>query len=192
MLSADLKAQTRPHHDAAEASPAMQAVMADDLTRDAYRDHLTRLLAFYGPTEAALADVAGLAETLPDLGARLVKTKWLKEDLAVLGQAATAPTAQAPPLDVARALGALYVIEGSTLGGRIIARHLHDALGVTADAGARFYLSYGDQRGPRWTAFKQALDQFGADHPGQTDRVVASASDTFDALREQMAVPLAA
>ncbi len=192
MLSADLKARTRPHHDAAEASPAMQAVMSDNLTRDVYRDHLARLLAFYAPTEAALADVAGLADVLPDLDARLVKAGWLREDLAALGHEATAPAGQASSLDVGRALGALYVIEGSTLGGRLIARHLERTLGVSADAGARFYLSYGDERGDRWTALKQALDRFGADHPGQTDLVVASAAGTFDALRAQMDASLAA
>ena len=197
MLSADLKARTRPHHDAAEASPAMQAVMSDGLTRDVYRDHLARLLAFYAPAESALAGVAGLAGVVPDLDARLVKADWLREDLAALGAEAPGPEAPASPapvapFDVARALGALYVIEGSTLGGRLIARHLERTLGVSAHAGARFYLSYGDERGERWTALKQALDRYGADHPGQADLVVASAADTFDALRTQMDASLAA
>lgn len=192
MLSDDLKARTRTHHDAAEASPAMQAVMSDDLTRDAYRDHLTRLLAFYSPTEAALAEVDGLGAVLTDLGARLGKADWLRQDLDVLGMGDSAPSAHVPDFSVAQALGTLYVIEGSTLGGRLIARHLEQTLGVTEDTGARFYLSYGGERGERWKAFKSALDQFGTDHPDQADDVVSAAGDAFDVLTTWMAVPLAA
>lgn len=192
MLSDTLKARTRSHHAAAEASPAMQAVMSDDLSRDAYRDHLTRLLAFYAPNESALAQVDGLDTVLPDLNERLGKAEWLRQDLDVLGTGDAAPHAHAPHLDVARALGTLYVIEGSTLGGRLIARQLESSVGVTADSGARFYLSYGENRGDRWKAYKSALNQFGADHPERADDVVEAASDAFDALRDGMAVPLAA
>ena len=192
MLSDDLKARTRTHHDAAEASPAMQAVMADDLTRDAYRDHLTRLLAFYDALEPALAEVDGLGAVLPDLGDRLGKADWIRQDLDVLGAGDSAPTARAPAFDVAQALGALYVIEGSTLGGRLIARQLGQSIGVTAESGARFYHSYGDDRGERWKTYKAALNQFGADHPERVDDAVAAAADTFDVLRTWMAVPLAA
>ena len=40
---------------------------------------------------------------------------------------------------VASALGALYVIEGSGLGGRVIGRHLAENLGVKAGAGGSFF-----------------------------------------------------
>ena len=60
MLSDALRTRTRPHHDAAEASPAMQAVVSDGLTREAYREHLARLLPFTAGTEAALGAVPGL------------------------------------------------------------------------------------------------------------------------------------
>lgn len=192
MLSAHLKAQTRPHHDRAEASPAMQAVVSPRLTRAAYRDHLARLLAFYGPTEAALADVDGLADVLPDLAERLVKTEWLRDDLDRLGGGVEVPEARAPAWTVPEALGVLYVVEGSTLGGRIIARELARSVGVTPDDGGRFYASYRDDRGARWTAFKSALDAYGEAHPEASDDAVRAASDTFDVLRTWMEAPVPA
>lgn len=192
MLSALLKTRTRDHHDRAEASPAMQAVVSPDLTRAGYRDHLARLLAFYGPTEAALARVDGLREALPDLDDRLVKAAWLREDLDRLGDAPDLPAAPAPAWTAPEALGALYVIEGSTLGGRIIARELERSVGVTPDAGGRFYASYGDARGPMWTAFKEALDRLGDARPEAVDDVVRAAGDTFDVLRTWMEAPVPA
>jgi len=161
MLSDDLKAQTRPQHDAAEASPAMRAVMSDALTRSEYRDHLARLLGFYAPLEPALGAVDGLRDWLPDLDQRLVKAGWLADDLRAFDDGPMAPAGHAPPLTPASALGALYVVEGSTLGGRLIERHLHRTLGVTPASGARFYHSYGEERGARWITFKAALDAFG-------------------------------
>ena len=190
MLSALLKSRTRGHHDRAEASPAMQAVVSPDLTREGYRDHLARLLALYGPTEAALAEVDGLREALPDVAQRLVKTAWLREDLDRLGGVPDLPEAHAPDWTVPEALGALYVIEGSTLGGRIIARELARSIGVTPEAGGRFYASYGDARGPMWTAFKGALDRLGESRPEAVDDVVRAASDTFDVLRTWMEAPV--
>ncbi|MEM1118017.1 MAG: biliverdin-producing heme oxygenase [Bacteroidota bacterium] len=192
MLSALLKSQTQPYHDQAESSPAMQAVIAPDLTREAYRDHLVRLLAFYGPTEAALADVDGLADVLPDLPERLVKTAWLRADLDRLGGAGEAPSAHAPAWSVAEALGVLYVIEGSTLGGRSIARELERSVGVTPEAGGQFYASYRGDRGPRWKTFKAALNAHGEAHPEAADDTVRAAADTFDTLRIWMAMPLPA
>lgn len=191
MLSERLKSDTQAHHHAAEASPAMQAVMDDRLTRGAYRDHLARLLAFYRATEAALAETPGLADLVPDLDARLVKSQWLRDDLARLGAGPAAPRADVPRFSLAQALGTLYVVEGSTLGGRLIARQLSRSVGVGPEDGARFYHSYGDARGERWTGFKAALDAWGQAHPDKADEAIQAAADAFDAFRAWMALPLA-
>ena len=192
MLSSDLKARTREHHDRAEALPAMQAVVSPDLTRDVYRDHLVRLLGFFGPVEKALAHVDGLSGWLPDLDARLVKTGWLRSDLDDLGGGTRPPEAPAPSWSLAEAFGALYVIEGSTLGGRIISRELKRSVGVTSEHGGRFYASYGDERGDRWTAYKAALDQYAERHPEAVDAVVHAAGDTFDAFGDWLQISLEA
>jgi len=48
-----------------------------------------------------------------------------------------------------RAFGVLYVLEGSTLGGRHIALALEKRLGLTAGNGAMFFNAYGDLLMPR-------------------------------------------
>ena len=78
--------------------------------------------------------------------------------------------------------GLTYVLEGATLGGRVISRHIERVLGLDAAHGARFFHGYGEQTGAMWKAFRAALSAF-ADQPTQEDQVVASAIATFAALR---------
>ena len=75
----------------------------------------------------------------------------------------------------ARALGALYVLEGSALGGRVIAGMIGKQIGL------RDSLSFFNGDGPatdqRWMTFKNYLDQPCFDH--QRKDILTAAQDTF-------------
>ena len=84
-----------------------------------------------------------------DLAARR-RSALLLDDLAFLG--APAAPLPAPPVlpalrSAAQALGCLYVTEGSTLGGRELARRLDHLLPPGSDAGRRFLLGHGARHG---------------------------------------------
>jgi heme oxygenase len=83
--------------------------------------------------------------------------------------------------DRAAAFGALYVVEGSTLGGTIIARQVERSLGFTAGAGCSYFRSYGAALGPMWKAFGRRL--LDLSDPAFDDRAVASANRTFETMR---------
>jgi len=75
-------------------------------------------------------------------------------------------------------MGCLYVVEGSTLGGRHLARRL-DRLLPTSDTAGRTFLLAGT--GPdhiRWRDFCVALDACGAD-PASRAEMVAGAMEAF-------------
>jgi heme oxygenase len=75
-----------------------------------------------------------------------------------------------------QALGALYVIEGSTLGGSIISKMMVKAL-PGDDLGLSFFNSYGEDTIRMWQVFKQSLDnEF---NKTDQDEVIRSANDTF-------------
>lgn len=77
--------------------------------------------------------------------------------------------------DHASAIGALYVLEGSTLGGKIIAKTISGKLG-SAEA-LDFFSGYREETGPMWKKFTQYLE-----HPKNNDMaetVVHSATQTF-------------
>ena len=81
----------------------------------------------------------------------------------------------------------MYVFEGATLGGVMVARHVEDTFGFRDGVGYSFHRSYGPRVGEMWRAFGKVLLDVAAgtgerDPHAAADEIVAGASDTFDAL----------
>ena len=176
-LLARLRAETRPCHDAVEANPFNRALAAGTVTA---ADTARFLAAMYGvvrPYEARLraqSAAFGPAWELP----RRYRADLILADLPRLGYPATPPDCPAlPPLATrAQLLGAMYVLEGSTLGGQVIARQLAKA-GIAAHA---YFAGRGDQTGPLWRAFCQQLEAAGDDE--DSAEIVRSAITVFQTL----------
>ncbi len=72
----------------------------------------------------------------------------------------------------------MYVLEGATLGGQFIARHVERALGLAGGRGYSFFRGYGEDTGRMWRSFREEL---GDRAPAlEADEIVASACGTFD------------
>lgn len=185
-----LKEGTSAHHRALEQQ---MLVLDAGLTRSAYRQLLRVQLGFYEPLELLLCAAPGWADIDLDYGPRH-KSPRLVHDLQVLGdspqQIASLPRcAQLVPLDTpARLLGCLYVIEGATLGGRIITRHLQAHFGITPASGAVFFDGYGATTGSHWKAFCAVVTDHADRVATAADRqqMVQSAAQTFDSLQRWM------
>jgi heme oxygenase len=113
-----------------------------------------------------------------------IKAQWLRADLTSLGvpeeEIAALPQLGSWPslVSPADAMGALYVLEGATLGGRMILSQLTPELGVTAQCGAQFFASYGVETGAKWRDFLAALAPFG-EMTYEAARVEQAAQATF-------------
>ena len=182
-----LKAQTAPHHARVEG---LLDLMRPDLTLARLRWWVERFygfLAAWEPRAAAVARGTALAE---DVASR-AKTHRLVADLRELDltakQIAALPLCDAlPPLrDVPDLLGQMYVLEGSTLGGAVIARHVERTLGLSGGTGYSYFQSYGLATAARWRSFKQTL----VDHSDliHDHRIIDSACGAFDALHNWLA-----
>jgi heme oxygenase (biliverdin-IX-beta and delta-forming) len=77
------------------------------------------------------------------------------------------------------AIGAMYVFEGSTLGGAVIARHLEARLGLRTVEGRRYFTPYGGHTGAMWRAFKARIEARVGDDRAGRDAIVAAADATF-------------
>lgn len=159
---------------------------ADATTAD-YRDHLTRLWGFVAPMEERLTAACASAPLL-ELEARR-KAHLLMEDLAALGlsdlaRAALPRCPELPAVDgLQAALGCLYVLEGSTLGGRYIEHRLTELRPDTIATAHAYLRCYGRATGERWRAFLAALGGYAR----APEVIVAAAQDTFVTLHRWLA-----
>lgn len=178
-----LKVATNAEHLAIEE---VLDFVGPSLTLPLYQRHLMRFEGFYAPLEDALfADGAWPANTLDPEPRR--KLTWLQTDLHKLGlEDANSPRCRNTRLPLLHTpghrFGCLYVLEGSTLGGQVICRHLHNTFGMTPETGSRFFTGYGPRTGSMWNSFRAALNAF-ATEPGHQQDVVAGALDTYRTLR---------
>lgn len=190
MLSERLKGETRAEHEAIERS--LSVLMSPELTRERYGGVVAGFYGFFAGWEPrALAAMPG--GELLELFRERSKTAQLADDLRALGfdqariEAIPLCTGEAsvPASSLPEVFGTMYVTEGSTLGGQIIAARLEKQLGLTNDKGYMYFRGAGARTMPRWRAFKAILDS--AVPPDAHDRAVASARDTFTKLQAWLA-----
>lgn len=169
-LRAALRARTSHQHERLD-----RAVGLFD-TREQYAAFLEGSFRFRAAAERALDRRRGWeVERLSEL---------IDADLADLGRAPGAP-ARFPnvPDSDAFALGIAYVLEGSALGARLLARRAA-ALGFDGAHGARHLARQtGDKA--RWQRFLGVLDAVG---PADREQVIAGAASAFDVALEAYAV----
>ena len=193
-----LREETRPEHEATEAA---MPLMEPGLTLEAYKAVLRTLLPILRSWEAWSAEHAPLS-LKPLLAARR-RSHLLEEDLHSLGDPAESAPRGAPPIDwtsvttlrdspspkheqgapmaaQAAFLGALYVLEGSTLGGRMIARHLEPVFGFRDGKGDAYFRGHGDQTGSLWRETTAAIAALPEQYSGDA---IEAAKRTFDAFR---------
>lgn len=150
-----------------------------------YRRLLERFWGIYDPLEKLLASVDWENSGI-DFSERR-KADWLLADLAHFdaGRACLDGLEICDALprldDMASGLGALYVLEGATLGGQVILRSIGPQLGLSQAAGGRFFTSYGSRVGAMWRGYLAILER----QAGATDvehAIIAGAIETFSSF----------
>lgn len=173
----DIRAATRRRHDNLESD---SKIVERLLTPEGRREVLSALYGLHQEAERVL--LPWLAP-LPDLHyERRLKLSCLGHDLKALGVGPRdLPTIYSVPDlgSTAEALGFAYVLEGATLGGRVIAKQLSRAGGTLA--GTSFFDVYGDAAGTHWKAFCRVLERECSASPAGS---VRGACAGFDFMRE--------
>ena len=150
-----LRQETRSEHRAVERAFDLKA---STRSLGAYRKLLERLWGLHLIWEQRALSVL----EVQILGPRL-KSQWLRSDLQALGlseeaigRIALCPL-QMELRSVSCALGAMYVLEGSTLGGQVIYRHAAEKLSLTPERYGRFFYGYGTRTTAMWKGFGELL-----------------------------------
>ena len=180
-----LRSETRPYHEALEQHDFNQALTAGTPTAAGTAHFLAKMYGFLVPYETALQQRAAAFSPAWEIADRL-RAHLILEDFEQNGIAPGLPLCPAvPPLHTRQQLlGAMYVVEGSTLGGQVITRQLAQA-GIPLRA---YFTGYGARTGPRWKAFCQLLTEAAPTDQDQ-DEVVASAALTFQRLDQWISQP---
>lgn len=187
-----LRSGTASAHEAVDRSLDL---LDPQLTPARLAGVLTRMHGFWQAAEAGLDAWAAArpADAVPLQWGRRRRAHLFAADLATLG-AAPPRTPDQPELPelpalpgTEEALGRLYVLEGSTLGGAWIDRHL---AGLPQLSGTRLraFSPYGAQTGAMWHGFRSATRAHVA-AGGDAGRVVAAAQQTFTAFAGWCARP---
>ncbi len=149
------------------------------LSQARFTEILTRFFGFYTVWEPAMSMVPTLGEILQGRS----KLAPLVHDLMTLNDGRFIPGAvercdSAADLCASRerAIGSLYVMEGSMLGGQVISRALAEASWVPAE-GLRYFQAYGEETGTMWNGFKAWANQAVA--PADWAEVEFGARNTF-------------
>lgn len=171
----ELRQQTHSEHVALENHAVMKKLMGSEATIRDYTQVLVKFHGFYRPLEESIRPYCTHEVN------SLVKLKYplLEKDLACFHQKPGEFTRAADLPQVnscAGALGVLYVLEGATLGGKLIRQHLQKQLGIRK--GLHFFSCYDKEVGSHWRSFQQLLNTRLSEQPGKGEAIEA-ASRTF-------------
>lgn len=192
-----LREATRAEHEATEA---VMPLMGPGLTEELYARVLASLWPIVNSWELWVA--GSLPSEFQEFLQRRRRAPMLAADLDVVGRvqeqfpspdwnAVVYPKGVAPADEGERnacVMGAMYVMEGSTLGGRFIARYVEEHLHMTPGAGDAYFRGHGEATGSVWREFRERL----AAVPDRFDPLVEeSAKSTFRAFGRTLQAGLA-
>ena len=168
-----IRQRTGSLHQQIESSFDLNAALG---SVEDYRLLLSRYLAVYRPFEDSLRVCLGDSLGIASWSYRS-KITSLEQDLQSLGTVEAPQTSPCLILldSLDAALGALYVTEGSSLGGQVIYREIQHRLHLDRESGAGFFFGDGPQTGTRWREFTDMLNQ----HVSQPENAATAACRMF-------------
>lgn len=172
MLSTKIKEATKVGHQETEKKVVLRIKR---IANEA--DYVELLKCFYAYFYAVEKTIAPYIEAVPPDYRERRNSSYIKADIEALGGSIDdLPTAIAPEIgDAVQAMGALYVLEGSIMGGPYIVQMLQKR-GI--EKGFSFFSGYGSGSSRMWASFTDALNAL---PKSELDKVkaIATADETF-------------
>lgn len=189
-----LREGTSQLHESVEKHPFQSSLLAGTLPKEAFAEFLTQMWFVHRCLEAELRrhqhSDSAIEAVVFDYQ---FKEDQLVADLAFFG----VELENAQPTQATRALlatirslseqspyallGLHYVLEGSTNGGKFVAKRVSAAYALPGPDGLRYLDPYGDAQRANWQTFKQNMDaqEF---PPEQQDALVEAAKSMFSGI----------
>lgn len=172
MLSEKIKEATKQPHQELE-KVVVQKLKAIRSETD-YVDFLSNFYAYFSSLEKAFQPFI-TPDIIPDYHTRRTSA-YLKQDIEELGGNVNGLQAIVPEINNKQeAIGALYVMEGSIMGGSAIVKML-EKTGITK--GVSFFSGYGAETGQKWGLFVGIMNRIAQTEEEQA-LAIESARQTF-------------
>ncbi|MCH2547655.1 MAG: biliverdin-producing heme oxygenase [Alphaproteobacteria bacterium] len=149
-----LKEATHEQHEALHQHPLLKGLATGKISRLQWLKALQAFYCFYRVYEPAMQNYAQF-EQAPVM-------QWLEQDLQNLALNIPSEINSFPLVqidDISKAVGYLYVKQGSTLGGQVISKKLRHSLGLEAGKEQMFFYGYGSETGKKWKLFLSQISE---------------------------------
>lgn len=179
----NLKNKTSIPHKNLEDLPISKSIVDPKVTIAAYGLYLSLMHDVVQHLEDRIYPM--VSEIIPDLIERR-KLSLLENDLKHTSfekKAHFLPFENTENVSIPFAMGMVYVIEGSTLGGRYILKNIQENLGFDEEKGASYFAGYGNKTGSSWKKFLQILTEFETRTDSENE-IIAGAAYAFESIHK--------
>ncbi len=190
MFLEQLRNNTASLHKALEQTPISVKLLSANVTAEDYALYLEKLYGFL-----VVFDELIFPKVQHLFPGTHTKSHLIEADLIALGRNINNKKKISKEIisyqfeTVEDAIGGLYVLEGSTLGGMVIHKHLFDKLGEHISGSTNYLTVYGNQTGSTWKAFIDRLNEAALQY-NQED-IIGGAKKTFAILHDWMTEKIA-
>ncbi|WP_264537891.1 biliverdin-producing heme oxygenase [Flavobacterium sp. N1736] len=175
-----LKTQTAVAHKRLESLPVSSCILSKEMKIDDYAHYLKLMYDVHHNVEENIFPI--LSGSIEDLENR-EKKHLIEEDLAFLKY--NKPVANSvfntQNLTIPFALGILYVVEGSSLGGRFILKNIETISGLDQGKGVSYFTGYGNKTGSQWKSFLNELTAYQQENNCENE-IIEGAIYAFDSI----------
>jgi heme oxygenase len=180
----NLRTQTSVSHRQLEENELSGRILLTNVDLAHYQAYISRMYGVVAGCEKTVFPV--LLSVFPDLQKR-EKSMLIVNDLKITGLADMGlrqlPVCNFTFSTIAEALGIMYVLEGSTLGGKVLYKNIHKSLGLDSTSGASFFWGYGTETGNMWKGFISRFSDYVITNNCEQE-VISSAIQTFKTIDE--------
>jgi Heme oxygenase len=183
----NLRTHTMPAHKSLEEVPLSTRIVESDVTKEEYGRYIELMYPVHADAEQNIYPI--LSDVVPNVEERK-KADHIKKDLEHISLPLTTAherplTGKMPNMSQAFALGVMYVIEGSTLGGRVILKNIQPSLQLSEENGASYFAGYKANTGIYWKNFLEALTSYPQNEADEKE-IIAGADYAFTAIHDFM------
>ncbi len=172
-----IRSETAALHVTLESSPVLKCLLSPQVNKQDYLRYIELSAIYHQLVETC--SFPAVKYIIDDLDARR-KNIHINRDLQILGKSKfSLQSYSASERSAAFHLGMVYVAEGSTLGGKVLLKHLRPTLKSIVPA---FNLldCYGDETASKWRKFTTQLGQYASTcSQKEQDEIVEGALNGF-------------